>query len=93
MVREKIVVHAYYFSGFKCRFLLKFGDYLPEEGLHQILLIECQGCGTMWHLVAAVVYHGVVVRFADHDKLRQKTPLGTFDSIYSHLAETSVDHD
>ena len=93
MVREKDCSVFILFSGFRYRILLKFGYYLPEEGLHQILLIECQGCGTMWHPVTAVVYHGVVVRFADHDKLRQKTPLGTFDSIYSHLAETSVDHD
>lgn len=47
----------------------------------------------MWHLVAAVVYHDVAVRFADHDKLRQRTPLGTFDSKNFRLPGTSGDQD
>lgn len=77
----------------KCSFCVKFAEFLPEEDLLRILLTECQGCGTMWHLVAAVVYHDVVVEFADHDKLRQKTPLGTFDSKNFRLPGTSGDQD
>lgn len=56
--------------------------------------MACSGCGTMWHLMAPLIYE--LVSFGGpgcHSKLRLRHLPGKFDAARCHLIEISEIHD